>query len=333
MDLSEDELILAISRVLSGDDPAVRLGIGDDAAVVAPGSGELVLTTDLLVEGIHFERGSISARDLGAKAITVNVSDIAAMGASPRYALVAVALTDDLDAPWAMELAGGMHEACAEYALSLVGGDTNRADAIVLSVSVVGEVAPGRAVPRSGARPGDAIVVTGALGAAAGGLALSRADAATAAHALSEPWGRQLLESLARPVARVGEGQTLAAAGVTAMMDLSDGLAKDLARLCGSSGVGARIELAAVPIAPALAAAAGPLGLDAVALALGGGEDYELLATIAPERVPDMRAELRDRFAVPLASIGVIAERADLLAIEADGHVSPLEPAGWDHFR
>src|SRR5215212_2057390 len=174
VDLTEDELVAAIARVLETDDPRVIVGPGDDAAVTVPGSGELVLTTDLLVEGVHFERATISPHELGVKAIAVNVSDLAAMGASPRFALASVALTRDVERAWVIELAAGMREACLEYALSLVGGDTNRADRIVVSVTAVGEVAPGHAVTRGGARPGDAIVVTGSLGAAAGGLALSR---------------------------------------------------------------------------------------------------------------------------------------------------------------
>ena len=215
----EDELIKAVARLLSGSEPGVVVGLGDDAAVVEPGAGQLVLTMDLLAEGVHFQRGAISARDLGAKAITVNVSDVAAMAASPRYALVALAVPNDVEAAWVMELVGGMRDACAEYALALVGGDTNRADLVVVSVAVAGEVAPGRAVLRSGARVGDRIVVTGSLGAAAGGLALSRAASGRAAEALSQPWGRALIEALERPVARVGEAQLLARAGATAMMN------------------------------------------------------------------------------------------------------------------
>ncbi|MGZ8611264.1 MAG: thiamine-phosphate kinase, partial [Actinomycetota bacterium] len=231
MELPEDELIAAIARVLSGEEPGVVVGLGDDAAVLEPGSGHQLLTTDLLIEGVHFEVASISARDLGAKAVTVNVSDIAAMGGSPRAAVVSIALTPDVEAAWVIELTGGMRDACGEYALSLVGGDTNRGDVLVVAVTVLGEVAPGRAVTRSGARVGDAIVVTGSLGAAAGGLAVSRTRATETADALSHPWGRVLLDALARPVARVGEGQALASLGVGAMMDLSDGLAKDLSRL------------------------------------------------------------------------------------------------------
>ncbi len=332
MDLSEDQLIRAVSRLLSAGEPGVVVGLGDDAAVVDPGTGQLVLTTDLLAEGVHFERGAISARDLGAKAITVNVSDIAAMAASPRYALVAMALPNDVDAAWVMELYGGMRDACAQYAVALVGGDTNRADLVVLSVAVVGEVAPGRAVGRAGAHVGDRIVVTGSLGAAAGGLALSRLPSPRAADALSQPWGRALIEALERPVARVGEAQVLAHAGATSMMDLSDGLSRDLSRLCDASGVGARLDLGAVPVSEPLASGAAHLGVDARDLALAGGEDYELLASMPAAGVRDARTELRDGFGVDLSEIGEVTDGPGVVGIDEDGRSSALEPRGWDHF-
>jgi thiamine-monophosphate kinase len=332
MDLTEDELISALARVIEAPDPSIVIGLGDDAAVLEAPVGHQVLTTDLLVEHVHFERDTISARDLGAKAIVVNVSDIAAMGASPRCALASIALPGDVEAPWVVEVYGGMREACLEHALSLVGGDTNRGDVLVVSVTVVGEVAPGRAVTRSGARVGDAIVVTGELGAAAGGLALSRVGAATAAEALSRPWGRRLVDALSRPVARVGEGQTLARCGATAMMDLSDGLAKDLSRLCVASGVGARLDLDAIPVAPALADAGPTLGVDALELALGGGEDYELLATLEPVDVDRATEELRDRFGVRLSVVGAVVEGTGITGTRAGGAESPVRPSGWDHF-
>ena len=332
MDLTEDQLIEAISRLLSGGEPGVVVGIGDDAAVVEPGSGSLVLTTDLLAEGVHFERGSISARDLGAKAITVNVSDVAAMAASPRYALGALAAPTDVEAAWVIELYGGMRDACAEYGLALVGGDTNRADLLVLSVAVVGEVAPGHAVLRSGARAGDRIVVTGQLGAAAGGLALSGAEPDVRSVALSAPWGRALVEALERPVARVGEAQILARSGATAMMDVSDGLAKDLSRLCEASGVGARLMPDAVPVSPALSDGASALGVDAPSLALSGGEDYELIATMPVGSVEEVSARLREDFGVRLSDVGEITAEPGLVSVDAEGRTSELAPAGWDHF-
>src|SRR2546422_285423 len=217
----------------------------------------MVLSPDMLIEGVHFERSSISARDLGAKSIVVNVSDIAAMAASPRYAMVSLGIPVDVDAAWVMELFGGMRAACDEYALALVGGDTNRADTVVIAVAVVGEVGSGHAVTRSGARPGDIVVVTGSLGAAAGGFLLSRIHPSKLPQALAEPWGRELLDAQARPVARGGEGQTL-----------------------------------------------------------------------APARA---RGDLRERFGVTLSDVGVIIDEG-LVAVDAEGRESPLEPKGWDHF-
>ena len=172
---TEDELVATLRRVFSGDHPGVRLGIGDDAAVVDTREGQAVLTADILVEGVHFDRSLISPRDLGAKALVVNVSDVAAMGASPRFALVSLVLPPDADAAWVVELEGGVRAAGDEYALAVVGGDLSSGPVAVVSVAVVGEVAPGRFVTRSGARPGDRVVVTGVLGASAGGLALARA--------------------------------------------------------------------------------------------------------------------------------------------------------------
>jgi thiamine-monophosphate kinase len=332
MDLTEDDLVAAISRLLAGDARDVVVGLGDDAAVLEAGTGQLVLTTDMLVEGVHFERSSISARDLGAKAMTVNVSDVAAMGGSPRSALVSIALSSDVDTAWVIELYGGMRDACAEYALALVGGDTNRGDRVVVAVTVVGQVAPGRAVTRSGARPGDAIVVTGSLGAAAGGLRLSRARASVTQAALSQPWGRALLDALARPVARVGEGQTLARSGAHAMIDVSDGLAKDLSRLCLASRVGARVELDTVPVAKPLRDGAASLDVEALDLALHGGEDYELLATLDPSDASAAARALHERFGVTLATIGTIIEGEGLVGIDLEGREAPLEPEGWDHF-
>jgi thiamine-monophosphate kinase len=331
MELTEDELIAAIRSVLSGLPSAVHIGIGDDAAVVDAGSGWQVLTTDMLIEGVHFDRASISARDLGAKSIVVNVSDIAAMAASPRYALVSVGLPRDVAEAWVMELFGGMRAACDEYALSLVGGDTNGAGVVIISVTVVGEVAPERAVARSGARPGDLVVVTGSLGAAAGGFVLSRAHPSKVAKALAEPWARPLLGALARPIARVGEAQTLAQAGATAMMDLSDGLARDLSRLCIESGVGARVELANLPVPEALRQGAAFLGVDPVELALSGGEDYELLATIDLTHLERARQELDERFGVTLTEVGAIIEEG-FVQVDGSGRESPLPPRGWDHF-
>jgi thiamine-monophosphate kinase len=330
MELSEDELIAAVGKVLSGASPSVVVGIGDDAAVVTSGSGETVLAADMAVEGVHFDRALASARDIGAKALTVNLSDLAAMAASPRHALVSLALAPDVRAAWVIELFSGLRDVAHEHAMSIVGGDLSRGDRVVVSIAVTGEVAPGRAVTRSGARVDEQVVVTGSLGAAAGGLVLMRSGLAPQ-HAASW-WARELERAYLRPVARVGEAQTLAAAGATAMIDVSDGLALDLFRLCRASGVGARLELGSIPVAEALLEAEGVLDIDPVALALDGGDAYELALTLPPTCVEPARAALSQRFGVSLTQIGVIIEEG-FTAVDEAGGERPLEPRGWDHFR
>jgi thiamine-monophosphate kinase len=261
VDISEDELITAIGRVLSGSGPDVLVPVGDDAAVVRGGTGDLVLTTDALVEGTHFDRALSTPRDVGYKAIAVSVSDIAAMAASPRYALCALTFSDDVDAGWAMELFGGMREASDEFACTLVGGNLARGSDVSVVISLTGEVARGAAVRRTGAEPGDLVVVTGVLGGAAAGRRLARSGA---------PWTEDELDAIrrhARPVPRVGEAPVLARHGVTAMIDVSDGLTRDLVRMCEASDVGVRLDLGKVPAHPAAAPGGGHGG--------GGGKDKQ----------------------------------------------------------
>lgn len=318
MHLPEDELIGAIRKVLSGAGPEVVIGPGDDAAVVAAGGGQLVLTTDALVEGTHFLRSLSTPRDLGYKAIVVSVSDIAAMAASPRFALCALTLSDAVEAGWVMELFGGMREACDEHAVWLVGGNLAGGQEVTIAITVTGEVVSGGAVSRSGAGVGDRLVVTGELGAASAGLRIAGSGAPPTGEA-----ELAAVRKLERPTARVGEASVLARNGATAMIDLSDGLALDLSRVCAAGGVGARVEIAAVPVAPAATRED----------ALGGGEDYELLAALPDEEsVGRARDELRGVFGVSLTEIGRIIEEG-LVAVGSDGRERPLETKGWDHFR
>ena len=316
VDISEDELLTAIGRVLSGTGPEVLVPVGDDAAVVRRGAGDLVLSTDALVEGTHFDRAMSTPRDIGYKAIAASISDIAAMAASPRYALCALTLSDDVDAGWTMELFGGMREASDEFACTLIGGNLARGADVTVAITVTGEVARGAAVRRGGAKPEDVVVVTGTLGGAAAGRRLARRGA---------PWTEDELDAIhhhERPAPRVGEAPVLARNGATAMIDVSDGLARDLARLCEASGVGVRLDPAAVPAHPA--AAEGE--------ALGGGEDYELLATMpSAGAVVDAASELADVFATPLTAIGTITTEG-LTTIDDRGRTYPLESSGWDHF-
>jgi thiamine-monophosphate kinase len=317
MDVTEAELLDAIRRLLDEPAEGVVVGVGDDAAVVRGGSGDLVLTTDGLVQDVHFELGSIAPRDLGAKAITVNVSDVAAMAASPRFAVSALTLSDRVDAAWTMELFGGMREACDEYALRLVGGNLAKGQEVAVIVTVTGEVSPGRAVTRAGARPGDRIVVTGSLGGAAAGLRLGRRRGG---------WSGVELEAIrrhVRPTARVGEAAVLARHGASAMIDVSDGLGRDLGRLCDTSGVGAVLRPEDLPV-------------DAVATldeALGGGEDYELVATLpSTEAVAAASSELHETFGVRLTDIGTVVPGTGV-ATEGSTTADPAAERGWDQFR
>lgn len=320
MDISERDLLDAIGKVLSGAGQQVRVGVGDDAAVVAPGSGDQVMTTDVLVEGSHFLAGITTPRDLGFKAIAVSVSDVAAMAASPRAALCALTLSDRVDAAWVMELFGGMREACDEHALWLVGGDLAHGSEIAVAITVVGQVAPGRAVLRSGARVGDRIVVTGSVGGAAAGRRIAEGGS------IRTPKAAQIaaIRRFERPVARVGEAAILAAHGATSLIDISDGLALDLTRVCEASGVGARIWPTMVPAHEAA-------DLDD---ALHGGEDYELLATVpGSEDAGRADREIRSTFGVKLTTIGEITQRSSVVTVDENGLEHPLEPRGWDHFE
>ncbi|HEY6566181.1 MAG TPA: thiamine-phosphate kinase [Actinomycetota bacterium] len=316
MDISEQALLTAIRRVLSGAGAEVVVGVGDDAAVVAPGSGQLVLTNDVLTEGTHFVIALTTARDLGYKAIVTSVSDVAAMAGAPRYALDALTLTEHVDAAWVMELFGGMREACEEHAVWLVGGNLTRGTQLSIATTVVGEVAPGRAVTRSGAGVGDRLVVTGALGASSAGRRLATL------RTMPTPEQRAAIIRHQRPIARVGEAGVLARYGATAMIDVSDGFSLDVSRLAEASGVGLRIQLEDLPIASEATRED----------ALAGGEDYELIATLPTEAaVLEARLALDDAFGVTLTDVGEVTERGPV-TIDVDGNETPLQAEGWDPF-
>jgi len=329
----EATLLEAIRRTFSGEHPGVQLGIGDDAAIVEEARGDTVLASDMLVEGVDFLRDRSRPQDIGWKSIVVNVSDVAAMAASPRVAVVALGLPVQIEMAWVQSLLGGMREAADEYGLAIVGGDLSRAMGVVISVAIVGGVAPGRAVLRSTAQVGDRIVVTGSLGAAAGGLLVSSARIEEGARWASTDWGRSLLIALERPVARLAEAGVLASQGATAMIDLSDGFARDLHRLCDASERGARIESESIPIAAALAALqSARSNVDPLCLALQGGEDFELLATLPAANVQAAASSLWEQDRVTLTDVGEVTERAEGISISRAGVLNPLLDEGFDHF-
>ena len=305
--------------------PGVQLGVGDDAAIVEV-DGRAVVSQDLLVDGVHFRLSTTGARDLGHKALAVNLSDLAGMGARPVAAFVGLVLPhesfgrDDFDA-----LYDGLEELAAEHRVTVAGGDLSAGPALTLAVTVIGVPHPGiEPVRRSGAGAGDLLCVTGSLGAAAAGLLLLE-DPSLAVHS-ADP-GR-LRDAQRRPVPRVSEGRSLAGRGATAMMDLSDGLAIDAERLARASGLRAVVHLEAVPVADGVAAVAAAAGRDARILAATGGEDYELLAAVPPDRVDGLRALLD----VPLTPVGHLEEGAPgLEARGASGEAIELESPGWEH--
>ncbi len=287
----------------------VEIGIGDDGAVLAPTADmHLVQVVDTLVEGVHFP-AHLSPSDIGFRAVAVNLSDIAAMGARPRWMTLALSLPQ-ADEGWLEAFAGGLHTAAAEFGVALVGGDTTRAPIVVVTVQVSGEIEPGKALRRDGARPGDTIYVSGTVGDAAAGLAGLVNGAPV----------RELLQRFTRPAARVRLGQALHGSA-SAAIDISDGLYGDLAKLLGASGVGGEIHLDRLPLSAALVSHVGPAARRRYALA--GGDDYELCFTAA--------GPLPDTGIVPVTAIGTVTAAPGIVCRDGGRRV-PFADAGYLHF-
>jgi thiamine-monophosphate kinase len=298
---------------------------GDDAAVVRTEPGrDLVVTTDAFVEGRHYVAGMLTPEALGARLALANLSDLAAMAAVPRWALLSIGVQPEHDADALIRLQAGVAQALAAEVAGIVGGNlAGVAGPEWFSLTLMGEVERGRAWSRAGARAGDLIGVTGSPGRAAAGLALLRAAGEVPAGAGFD----EVLDAWRAPACRVRAARALAAAGVVkAAIDISDGLAGDLARLCAASGVGAEIDAAAWPADAALERAAARLGVTLDALRFGPGDDYELLLAIDPEawaRDPSEGVTIVGRFT---AAAGAISVR------DAVGGLRPLPPRGFDHF-
>jgi thiamine-monophosphate kinase len=294
-------------------DSWTRVGIGDDCAILAVGEGtgagcDLLITTDMLMDGRHFHLEQGGPEAVGFKAMGVNLSDIAAMAGIPRAAVVAVALPRANAVEIAHGLHAGMRALADRFAVDLVGGDTNAWDGpLVITVTVLGQATVRGAVRRSGARPGDVILVTGALG---GSLAAGR-------HLKPEP---RIAEALA--IHR--------AADIHAMIDLSDGLSSDLGHiLAESGGLGAVLDAVAIPIHPDAHEQTRRDGVSALEHALHDGEDFELCLTVAPEAAERLLAA----HPAPLYRIGEVTDAAGVFLRSPDGHTTPVEPRGFDHLR
>ena len=333
--LREFELIRALKQRYGASDARIVLGMGDDAAVIAPERGSrCLLTTDLLAEGIHFDRATAAFADIGFRAAAANLSDIAAMGGSPDFLLVSLAIPRDGTVGQVKQLYSGMMAACRSHRVKLIGGDTSASTGgWFVAITLVGSAIAGRILLRRGAKAGDDLYVTGTLGDSRAGLGLIRRGKESA-QSLSAGERRFLVQRHLRPTARVREGLWLATSGwATSAIDLSDGLSGDLRHVCADSRVGAVIELSALPISPACREYALSVKQDPVTLALAGGEDYELLFTVpARHRATFHRASARRGFRV--TRVGrMTAAKEGLRMTLADGRRRPLPASSYEHFN
>jgi thiamine-monophosphate kinase len=303
---TEDELVHSIRGILG--DGIESFGLRDDAGLVpVPGGGTVLVSVDSVVDGIHVDLSLCEPADVGWKALMQALSDLAAMGAAPVGALVALCVPGGSgEGQLALGVMRGVAEAASATGCPVVGGDVSEAASLVVAVTVLGTVADGGApVPRSGARPGDVLVVTGPCGGSAAGLRELRAGGDDADRA----------QAYRRPVARLPEGEAARRAGARAMIDVSDGLALDLHRLADASVVG--FELCEVPVAPGAT-------LDE---ALGGGEDYELVIALAPADLAAFEARLRDSGRRPPLPLGVAVADPDVRSLGPES----LGRHGWQH--
>jgi thiamine-monophosphate kinase len=309
----EFELVDLFTRALPLRGEGVRVGVGDDAAVLAPPRGELlVATADAVVEGVHFD-ARFRPEEIGWKALAVNLSDLAAMGARPLWALVALGLERGTSAARVVRIARGLGRCARAHGVAVVGGNVTRARQLSLTVTALGSARPGALLRRAGARPGDAVLVSGTLGDAALGLLPGAARPLVRRQRLPEP-----RLALGRALSRIA----------SAAIDLSDGLVQDLGHLCRASGVGASLRLSELPLSPdyrrAMRGRVDPWGP-----ALAGGEDYELAVTAPVRRVPEALRAAR-RAGVPLAVVGSIVRGSGVQVVRCEGGLHP-PVRGHDH--
>jgi len=299
------------------------VGIGDDAAAWRARGAVQLATTDSLVQGTHFDFNIATWEELGWKAIAVNLSDIAAMGGIPEYALISLALPGDLDTDDVSSLYRGMGQIASRFGVAIAGGNIAAADKTVINVTVLGSLESSSMLTRSAAVPGDQIAVTGYLGSSAAGLRILKQGLKVDAEA-----ARLLREAHLRPMPRIDEGQILLHRAVKAAIDVSDGLVADLTHICQASKVGARINQNSLPIHPALKKY---FKSDYLQLALSGGEDYELLFTAGNL----IMSRLRKTMPCPVTVIGEITdgtpEQVDV--VDADGKIVQWQKTGWEHFK
>jgi len=301
----------------------ILLGIGDDAAAWQSGSRIQLATTDTLVEGVHFDLGIITWEELGWRALAVNLSDVAAMGGIPDYALLSLALPAQLKVTDVSAFINSFTRMSAEFGVAIVGGNVTTAPNTVITVTIIGRSKGKSLLERSTASSGDQIAVTGYVGASAAGLEMLKGNV------ISDPKARNILrQAHLRPMPRVREGQILVEQGVRTAIDISDGLVADLDHICESSKVNAKINVEQVPVHPVVAAHFP----DSQELALSGGEDYELVFTADKTTI----ARAKRALSCPVTVIGDITEEelpTRVLVVDSEGTIIPYKKRGWDHFK
>ncbi|HLG61778.1 MAG TPA: thiamine-phosphate kinase [Ktedonosporobacter sp.] len=332
----EFELIARLTGQLTTR-PDVALGVGDDCAILdLPGPDLLLLTCDSQVEGVHFSLETASPEQVGRKALAINLSDIAAMGGEPRYALISLILPRQLSFTLLDGIYAGLRQEAERYATAIVGGNISGAgkgEQLIIDITLVGAVERNHALVRSGARVGDILCVTGTLGnSAAAFYTLLHADQHYSQDALNYVWKRHFT-----PQPRIPEGRVLSQFGpgvVTAMLDISDGLSGDLGHICERSGVGARIELARLPLSPQMRLIAAQAERDPLEWALHGGEEYELLFTVSPDHQQAVSQAVLTATGTPVTKIGVIRPAEEgMRVVSAEGRQEVLKAQSWDHLR
>lgn len=314
----ELRLIEKLFELIGPSPPEVAVGVGDDAAVWQAGSENIVATTDSLVAGVHFLPEKALPEEVGWKAMAVNLSDIAAMGGRPRWALVSLSLPGDLDLEWVLSLYRGLIAAAQRYGVAVLGGDVHASPVAQITVCLLGTVR--RPLRRSEARPGDLIAVTGYLGAAGGGLKVLKGELDP------QPGIASLLREMhLRPRPRISEGQTLAEHDILTAIDISDGFISDLRHICRVSHVGARVQLPRLPIHPALSFLPTPQARE---LALFGGEDYELIFTAPEEKMKSLSGLL------DFTVVGEVVRDhpGEVVVLDEAGRPFIPDKKGWEHF-
>lgn len=327
MSLTESEIITLIREMAGEPGPEVEVAIGDDAALFHFTGGRVLLTTDSIYEGVHFSLDTFSLSDIGWKAVAAGISDIAAMGGEPSCVLLSLAYGRAPESEEVRALIGGVLEMSSSCNCALVGGDVCRSGAgLALTVTVAGTPSQGGPVLRGGANEGDRVGVTGALGDSGAGLfILNNSDDDLRARF------PELVESHLRPRPRIQAGQLLAAAGVTAMEDVSDGLAPDLYHICAESEVGCEVEAELVPLSDELLALAGEVGAEPLSWALEGGEDYELIFTAHPGHFNKAINALA-LHGITAARIGTIKAAGAGCTLLTETGRTDLGGIGYDHF-